>query len=74
MSQLVENNNEKNVCITKELSKTKIINDCKMSNNTDININKFKQKYTNNKLIRSSFVLINFYNELLPIFSKKIEH
>ncbi len=53
MSQLVENNNEKNVCITKELSKTKIINDCKMSNNTDININKFKQKYTNNKLISS---------------------
>lgn len=53
MSQLIENNNEKNVCITKELSKTKIINDCKMSNNTDININKFKQKYTNNKLISS---------------------
>ena len=55
MSQLIENNNEKNDCITKELSKTKIINDCKMSNNTDININinKFKQKYTNNKLISS---------------------
>jgi hypothetical protein len=53
MSQLIKNNNEKNDCITKELSKTKIINDCKMSNHTDININKFKQKYTNNKLISS---------------------